>query len=66
MQLLQPTVVQGADANPTQRFNAMDIGYFDLGLPNEYGTGDIIQSGKNTYFCNVHLFVSSLTDCTEI
>lgn len=57
-----PTVVQAADANPTQMLNAMDIGYFDAGLPNEYGTGGIVQSGKDTYFCDVHLFMSSFTE----
>lgn len=44
----------------------MDIGYFDPGLPNEYGTGDIVQSGKDTHFRDVHRFVSSFTDYTEI
>ncbi|TPX11955.1 uncharacterized protein E0L32_007453 [Thyridium curvatum] len=57
-----PTVAQAAGANPTQRFNAMDIGYFDAGLPNEYGTGDIVQSGKDTYFRDVPLFMSSFTE----
>lgn len=38
-------------------FCAEGIGYFDPHLDEAYGKGDIVQMGKEVYYCDVHLFL---------
>jgi hypothetical protein len=46
----------------SQKWRPEDIGYFDPGLPESYGQGEIITVGNSIYYRNVYLFVDKIKD----
>ena len=44
----------------TDRWNQLDLAYFDLHLDRVYGEGKIVSVGKDIYYRNVVLFVQRL------
>ena len=47
-------------------FKAEELGFFDLELPIEYGSGDVIKTNKDTIYRSVYLFVQRITDMVSI
>lgn len=43
-----------------ERWNQVDLGYFDLHLDKAYGEGEVVSVGKDVYYKNVMLFVQRL------
>ncbi|KAA6411160.1 MAG: hypothetical protein FRX48_05472 [Lasallia pustulata] len=37
-----------------------DIGIFWPNIPASYSTGDVIDDGKEQYYCNVHSFIAQI------
>lgn len=44
----------------TERWNQVNLGYFDLHLDKAHGEGEIVSVGKDVYYKNVVLFVQHL------
>ena len=47
-------------------FKTEELDFFDPKLPIEYGSGDVVKTGKNTSYRSVHLFVQRITDIASI
>ena len=62
-----PTTSNGSASDPSKTsFKTEELGFFDLELPIEYDSKDVIRTGKNTIYSNVHLFVQRITDIANI
>ncbi len=62
-----PTTSNGSASDPSKTsFKTEELGFFDLELPIEYDSKDVIRTGKNTIYGNVHLFVQRITDIANI
>ncbi len=57
-------------ANPINRvrpsWRSDEVGYFNPHLDAAMGTGDIVQSGKDTYYRNVYLFIDRIRDAASV
>jgi hypothetical protein len=47
-------------------FKSEKLRFFDPELSEEYGTGNLIYSDKNTIYKNVHLFIERIRDVAKI
>ena len=47
-------------------FKVEELGFFDLELPIEYGSKNLIRISKDTIYRSVHLFVQRITDMISI
>ena len=62
-----PTTNNGSASDPSRTsFKAEELGFFDPELPIEYGSGDVVRTGKDTIYRSVHLFVQRITDMASI
>ena len=50
------------DYERTIQFRPEELGFFDPQLPISYGGGDIVVLGRDTYYRNVHVFISRIKD----
>ncbi len=58
-----PKALLGADSLPkvlTERWNQVDLGYFDSHLDRAHGEGGVVSLGKDVYYNNVVLYVQRL------
>ena len=46
----------------SSRWNPANLGYFNLHLDKLYPKGNIIAINKETWICNMHLFVARIKD----
>jgi hypothetical protein len=47
-------------------FKSEELGFFDPELSEEYGTDNLIYSGKNTIYRSVHLFIERIRNVARI
>jgi hypothetical protein len=47
-------------------FKSKKLEFFDLELSEEYGTGDLIYSDKDTIYKSVHLFIERIRNVVKI
>jgi hypothetical protein len=47
-------------------FKSEKLEFFDLELSEKYSTNNLIYSGKNTIYRNVHLFIERIRDIVKI
>lgn len=52
-----PAIMSSSSATVSTAFRPEDIGYFNPHVDEAYGKGDIVQLGKDVYYCDVHLFL---------
>src|SRR6266536_4894413 len=62
-----PTSDSSTSIDPSRTsFKAEELGLFDPELPIEYGSGNVMRTGKNTIYRNIYLFVQRITDIANI
>lgn len=55
-----------ATVTPSDRWNVIDLGYFDPHLDKSYGEREIVTVGKDLYFRSVILFIERIKDIAAV